>query len=143
MVNLNLIEKLGGQQKKIPDFRAGDIVRVTMKFMEAGTEHSQSFTGTVIRKRGKGLDATFSVHRMSFGISVEKTFPLYSPKIEKIELIKRGNVRHSRPYYLRKISKIINIEGSSSQTQTTEPQSKPSESQTQTNEPQPEPKTTK
>lgn len=84
-----------------PDFRPGDTVRVHMKVMEGDSERIQVFEGTVISKRGRADSQTFTVRKVSFGVGVERTFPLVSPHIEKIELVRTGKVRRARLYYLR------------------------------------------
>ncbi|RUM88007.1 MAG: 50S ribosomal protein L19 [Thermovibrio sp.] len=88
-------------QKAIPDFRVGDTVRVNVRIKEGDKERIQAFEGVVIRKRGSGTDATFTVRKVSYGIGIERTFPLYSPVIESIQVLKRGIVRRARLYYLR------------------------------------------
>ncbi len=87
--------------KEIPDFRVGDTVRVHVKFFEGGKERVQPFEGIVIRKKGSGSRVTFTVRRTSFGEGVERIFPLYSPVIQKIEVLRRGKVRRAKLYYLR------------------------------------------
>jgi large subunit ribosomal protein L19 len=84
-----------------PDFRAGDTVRVHVRVVEAGRERTQVFQGVVIRRRGGGLRETFTVRKVSFGVGVERTFPLHSPQIGKIEVVSRGDVRRAKLYYLR------------------------------------------
>ena len=88
-------------KKEIPDFRVGDTVKVHVKVKEGDKERIQAFEGVVIRKRGSGTDATFTVRKVSYGIGIERTFPLYAPVVEKIEVLKRGIVRRARLYYLR------------------------------------------
>ncbi|SMO73390.1 large subunit ribosomal protein L19 [Balnearium lithotrophicum] len=88
-------------KKDIPEFRVGDTVRVNVKIKEGDKERIQAFEGVVIRKRGSGTDATFTVRKVSYGVGIERTFPLYSPVIESIEVLKRGIVRRARLYYLR------------------------------------------
>ncbi|WP_028840515.1 50S ribosomal protein L19 [Thermodesulfobacterium hveragerdense] len=86
----------------LPKFNPGDTVRVHFKLKEGEEkERIQVFEGIVIRRRGSGINATFTVRKVSFGVGVERTFPLHSPRIEKIELVKRGKVRRARLYYLR------------------------------------------
>ncbi|MDI6716409.1 MAG: 50S ribosomal protein L19 [Actinomycetota bacterium] len=85
----------------IPDFGPGDTVKVHYKVVEAGRERIQVFQGIVIKKQNGGIRETFTVRKISFGVGVERTFPLHSPKIAKIEVVSRGKVRRSKLYYLR------------------------------------------
>ncbi len=85
----------------LPDFAAGDTVKVHFKIVEGEKERIQVFEGVVIRKRKGGVGATFTVRKVSYGIGVERIFPLHSPRIEKIEIVNRGRVRRARLYYLR------------------------------------------
>jgi len=87
----------------IPAFAAGDTVKVYVKIKEGEKERIQAFQGVVISKRGSGSGATFTVRKVSYGIGVERIFPLHSPAIDKIEVITRGRVRRSKIYYLRKL----------------------------------------
>ncbi len=87
----------------IPEFRAGDTISVHVRLIEGEKERIQVFKGTVIRVRGSGTNRTFTVRKISDGIGVERTFPLHSPSIERIEVVMRGKVRQSRIYYLRKL----------------------------------------
>src|SRR5437016_12586098 len=82
-------------------FEPGDQVRVHVKVIEGEKERTQIFDGTVIRKRGDGSRASFTVRRISYGVGVERTFPLHSPRIERIEVVRRSRVRRSKLYYLR------------------------------------------
>lgn len=102
---MNLISSLEQEQVKqdLPDFRPGDTVRVHLKVVEGTRERIQVFEGVVIRRRGGGLSETFTVRRVSYGVGVERTFPLHSPRIERIEPMRRGRVRRARLYYLRKL----------------------------------------
>ncbi|MGB4504698.1 MAG: 50S ribosomal protein L19 [Syntrophaceticus sp.] len=88
-------------KQDVPSFRPGDTVRVHVKVVEGGRERTQIFEGTVIRRRGSGLNETFTVRRLSHGVGVERTFPVHSPRLDKIEVIRRGRVRRARLYYLR------------------------------------------
>ena len=101
----NIIDMLEKEQMRtdIPEFRPGDTVRVHVKIKEGDKERIQVFEGIVIRKRKGNLGATFTVRKISYGIGVERIFPLHSPTIEKIEVVKRGKVRRSRLYYLREL----------------------------------------
>ena len=93
-----------GQYKEtIPEFRPGDTVKVYVKVVEGTRERIQLFEGVVIRRRGGGLSETFTVRRVSYGVGVERTFLLHTPRIDKIEVVKRGRVRRARLYYLRKL----------------------------------------
>lgn len=87
----------------LPVFRAGDTVRVAVKIKEGNRERVQMFEGVVIRKRGTGLSKTFTVRRVSYGVGVERTFLLHSPRLESIEVVRRGRVRRARLYYLRQL----------------------------------------
>ncbi len=90
-----------GYKKEIPHFRIGDTVSVSMKIKEGEKERIQTFTGVVIGRRGGGIRETFMVRKISYGIGVEKVFPLHSPLIEKIKVVKQGVVRRAKLYYLR------------------------------------------
>jgi large subunit ribosomal protein L19 len=85
----------------LPEFRAGDTVKVHVRVVEAGRERIQVFQGVVIRRRGGGTRETFTVRKMSFGVGVERTFPVQSPQIGRIEVVTRGDVRRAKLYYLR------------------------------------------
>ncbi len=85
----------------VPKFNVGDTVKVFVKVVEGAKERLQGFEGVVIAKRHGGISETFTVRRMSFGIGVERTFPIHSPKIDRIEVIKKGKVRRAKLYYLR------------------------------------------
>jgi len=87
----------------LPHFTAGDTVKVYVKIKEGEKERTQVFQGVVISKRGGGTNSTFTVRKVSYGIGVERIFPLHSPVIGKIEVITRGRVRRSKIYYLRKL----------------------------------------
>lgn len=89
------------ERKNIPAFRSGDTVKVWWKVKEGEKERSQAFEGVVIRKTGGSVDATFTVRKMSFGVGVERIFPLHSPRYESIEVLSRGDVRRGRLFYLR------------------------------------------
>ena len=85
----------------IPPFRPGDTVKVHVRVVEAGRERTQVFQGVVIRRQGGGLKETFTVRKISFGVGVERTFPLHSPSIARLEVVSRGRVRRAKLYYLR------------------------------------------
>ena len=84
-----------------PEFRVGDTVRVSAKIKEGNRERIQVFEGTVLKKQGTGVRATFTVRKISNGVGVEKTWPVHSPIVEKIEVVRRGKVRRAKLYYLR------------------------------------------
>ena len=100
---MNLIQSLEQEQirKDIPAFKPGDTVKVHYKVIEGTRERIQVFEGVVIRRRGGGMSETFTVRRVSYGVGVERTIPLHAPKIDKIEVVRRGKVRRARLYYLR------------------------------------------
>ncbi len=87
----------------IPDFRPGDTVKVHVKVIEGTRSRIQVFQGVVIRRHGGGLRETFTVRKISFGTGVERTFPLHTPIIDKIEVVTRGDVRRAKLYYLREL----------------------------------------
>jgi len=96
---LRVVEE--GYRKDIPGFRVGDTVSVSMKVREGEKERVQTFTGVVIGRKGSGTRETFMVRKISYGIGVEKIFPLNSPLIEDIKVVKEGHVRRAKLYYLR------------------------------------------
>lgn len=87
--------------KEIPDFSAGDTVRVNVRVVEGNRERVQAFEGVCIARRNAGLNSSFTVRKLSYGEGVERVFPLYSPRVESIEIIRRGKVRRAKLYYLR------------------------------------------
>lgn len=98
-------------KKDIPQFKVGDTIRVEVKVVEEGKTRLQAFEGIVIRKKGSGLDLTFTMRRVSYGEGIERTFFLYSPLIEKISVVRTGKVRRAKLYYLRKrVGKKIGVE---------------------------------
>ncbi len=100
-----IIEKVTADQlkKDLPDFKPGDTVLVSQKVIEGNKERIQQFEGVVLSRRGSGISKTFTVQKNSQGVLVERIFPLYSPNIEKIKVVKRGKVRRAKLYFLRKI----------------------------------------
>lgn len=92
------------KMEKRPDFKAGDTVTVFYKIIEGNKEREQQFQGVVLQRKGTGATKTFTVRKISNGVGVERIFPLFSPKISKIEVNKRGSVRRARIFYLRGIS---------------------------------------
>jgi large subunit ribosomal protein L19 len=102
---MDVIESIEKEQMRldIPDFKAGDTVRVHARIKEGEKERIQIFQGVVLRKRKGRTGATFTVRKVSYGIGVERIFPLHSPNIDKVEIVSRGKVRRGRLYYLRKL----------------------------------------
>lgn len=98
-----LIEEITKEQLRddLPDFRAGDSVTVHARIVEGDRERIQLFEGVVIKKRGKGISASYTVRKISNGVGVERTFPLHTPRVAKIEVTRRGKVRRAQLYYLR------------------------------------------
>jgi large subunit ribosomal protein L19 len=97
-----VIDSLERQQlRRVPDFQAGDRVRVHFQVVEGSRRRTQVFEGVVIKRQGEGVRETFTVRKNSFGVGVERTFPVHSPKIERIEVAARGDVRRAKLYYLR------------------------------------------
>ena len=101
-----IIRSIESEQLKsdLPDFRVGDNVRVHVKVVEGTRERLQAFEGTVIARRNGSARETFTVRRMSYGVGVERTFPLHSPRIDHIEVVRKGKVRRAKLYYLRNLS---------------------------------------
>ena len=101
----NVLSKLGDDLKRddIPAFRAGDTIKVHVKVVEGNRSRVQIFQGVVIRVHGSGVGRTFTVRKISFGVGVERTFPLHSPIFETIEIVTRGDVRRAKLYYLRNL----------------------------------------
>ncbi|MGB1539628.1 MAG: 50S ribosomal protein L19 [Rickettsiales bacterium] len=105
---MNLLQKLEASHigqvtegKDIPAFGAGDTVRVNVRIVEGNTERVQAFEGVCIGRKNRGLHSSFTVRKISHGEGVERTFPLYSPRLESIEVVRRGDVRRAKLYYLR------------------------------------------
>ena len=105
---MNTIEKLEQEQvskltadRTVPEFSPGDTVRVNLKVVEGTRERVQAFEGVCIAKKNRGLNSAFTVRKISYGEGVERIFPLYSPRIESVELVRRGDVRRAKLYYLR------------------------------------------
>jgi large subunit ribosomal protein L19 len=85
----------------IPDFRAGDTVKVNVKVVEGNRSRVQAFQGVVIARRNSGVGSTFTVRKVSFGVGVERTFPMHAPTVDSVEVVTRGDVRRAKLYYLR------------------------------------------
>lgn len=105
-MNLGLVKEITTSQLKndIPDFNSGDSIKVHVRIVEGNRERIQVFEGVVIKRQGGGISETYTVRKISNGVGVERTFPLHSPRIEKIEVIKRGKVRRNKLFYLRQRS---------------------------------------
>ena len=103
---MNIIETLEKEQLRsdIPDFAPGDTGRVHAKIVEGSRERIQMFEGVVISRQGTGVRETFTVRRISYGIGVERMFPVHSPRIEKIDVLRKGIVRRAKLYYLRNLT---------------------------------------
>ena len=103
---MNIIQALEQEQLRadIPEFAPGDTVRVHVKVVEGTRERIQAFEGVVIARSGTGVRETFTVRRISYGVGVERTFPVHSPRLDKIQLVRRGIVRRAKLYYLRNLT---------------------------------------
>ena len=109
---MNIVDKIRKEQVKtdVVDFSIGDSVKVYVKIIEGDTERQQLFSGVVIARRGTGVEETFTVRRVTAGMGVERVFPLNSPRIAKIEVVRRGSVRRAKLYYLRgKVGKAAKV----------------------------------
>lgn len=107
---MNVIQKLEQEQieklvaeRPVPDFRSGDTLRVHVKVVEGTRERIQMYEGVCIARNGGGINASFTVRKISYGEGVERIFPLYSPRVDKIEVVRRGVVRRAKLYYLREL----------------------------------------
>ncbi len=102
----NIIDQLEreGMKESIPEFSIGDTVRVTVKIKEGDKERLQSFEGVVIARRNGGIRETFTVRKISYGVGVEKSFPVHSPKIATIEVVRKGKPRRAKLYYVRDLT---------------------------------------
>lgn len=105
---MNLLQKIEQQQleklqavAKVPEFSPGDTVRVNVKVVEGSRERVQAYEGVCVARKNAGVNSSFTVRKISYGEGVERVFPLYSPRLESIELVRRGEVRRSKLYYMR------------------------------------------
>lgn len=115
---MNKLEQLESAfvRDDIPDFRSGDTVRVHVRVVEGGRERVQVFEGVVIARSGGGVNGTFTVRKISFGVGVERVFPVHAPIIQKIEVVRRGDVRRAKLYFLRdRVGKAARIKEHRSQ----------------------------
>ena len=103
---MNIIETLEKEQlrKDIPEFRPGDTVKLSVRVVEGTRERVQAYEGVVISRSGSGVKEMFTVRRISYGVGVERTFPVHSPRLAKIEVLRKGHVRRAKLYYLRKLT---------------------------------------
>lgn len=103
---MNIIESIEKEYMKenVPNFNVGDTVKVFIKVVEGTNERLQAFEGIVIAKKNGGVRESFMVRRVSFGVGIERTFPLHSPRIDRVEVVKKGRVRRAKLYYIRKLS---------------------------------------
>jgi large subunit ribosomal protein L19 len=117
---MNIIEQLDREQvtratkeRQVPDFRPGDTLRVNVKVIEGNRERVQAFEGVCIARRNRGINSAFTVRKISYGEGVERVFPLYSPRLDSIEVVRRGRVRRAKLYYLRgrtgKAARIVEL----------------------------------
>lgn len=100
MQKLDFLDKVS-MREDVPTFRAGDTVKVHVNVIEGNRSRVQIFQGIVIARKGSGLKETFTVRKLSFGVGVERTFPIHAPTVEQIEVVSRGDVRRAKLYYLR------------------------------------------
>ena len=102
---MNVIDKITAKQMNpnVPEFRVGDTVRVDVKIIEGKRERIQAFEGTVISRKGAGISETFTVRKISYGVGVERIFPVHSPKIASITVVKKGKVRRAKLTFLRNV----------------------------------------
>lgn len=102
---MNIVQEITQEQLRtdLPSFRPGDTLKVHVKVIEGTRERIQVFEGVVIKRRGGGISETFIVRKISYGVGVERTFPVHSPKLDRIEVTRRGKVRRAKLYYLREL----------------------------------------
>lgn len=105
---MNIVDQIGQdavkaslEQRPVPEFGAGDTVRVSVRVVEGSRERVQAFEGVCIGRKNKGISSSFTVRKISYGEGVERIFPLHSPQVQKIEVLRRGRVRRAKLYYLR------------------------------------------
>ena len=109
-VAMNVLQKFNQDQvekyasKRVDEFDAGDTVKVNVRIIEGSNERIQAFEGLCIAKKNRGLQSAFTVRKISHGEGVERVFPLYSPRVESVELVRRGQVRRAKLYYIRKLT---------------------------------------
>ena len=105
LMNIKIIDQIDKEQMRfdMPDFRVGDTVKVHTRIIEGSKERVQVFEGVVIRRKRGGMAASYTVRKVTHGVGVEKTFPLHSPRVEKVDVVMRGKVRRAKLYYLRSL----------------------------------------
>lgn len=105
LMNIKIIDQIDKEQMRfdMPDFRVGDTVKVHIRIIEGNKERVQVFEGVVIRRKSGGMAASYTVRKVTHGVGVEKTFPLHSPRVEKVDVVTRGKVRRAKLYYLRSL----------------------------------------
>jgi len=101
---MNINEIKHNLKTNVPSFQSGDTVRVKVKVVEGDNERLQAFDGVVVARKGSGISETFTVRKISFGVGVERIFPIHSPRVESIEVLKHGKVRRAKLNYLKKLS---------------------------------------
>ncbi|MBP5357375.1 MAG: 50S ribosomal protein L19 [Clostridia bacterium] len=103
---MDLIREIEKEYMKenVPQFEVGDVVKVWVKVVEGNRERLQAFEGTVIARKNGGVRETFIVRRVSYGVGIERSFPLHSPRIDRVDVVRKGRVRRAKLYYLRKLS---------------------------------------
>ena len=101
---MNINEIKHNLKANVPSFKSGDTVRVKVKVVEGDNERLQAFDGVVVARKGSGISETFTVRKISFGVGVERIFPVHSPRVESIEVLKHGKVRRAKLNYLKKLS---------------------------------------
>ena len=118
---MNINEIKHNLKTNVPSFKSGDTVRVKVKVVEGENERVQAFDGVVVARKGSGISETFTVRKISFGVGVERIFPIHSPRLESIEVLKHGKVRRAKLNYLKKLSgKAARLQEVKKQTETTE-----------------------
>jgi len=105
MIIVNVIDKITKKQMNpnVPEFRVGDTVRVDVKIIEGNKERIQAYEGVVVARKGSGISETFTVRKNSYGVGVERVFPIHSPKVANIELLRKGKVRHAKLNFLKNV----------------------------------------
>lgn len=105
MIIVNIVDKITKKQinPNVPEFRVGDTVRVDVKIIEGNKERIQAYEGVVVARKGSGISETFTVRKNSYGVGVERIFPMHSPKVARIEVVRKGKVRHAKLNFLKNV----------------------------------------